>query len=128
MRIELFDVDEFVDINHLKEQIIDYINNGGNILWLNGALAQEVELPNVNKILQLYGVEPFEVGIIRETDSSKMVSNSPDLIMPEIQYTDVTSKLYDTEGVIFIIDAICSELTAIVSLITLSVLSIPIIS
>lgn len=82
--------------------IIDYINKGGNILWLNAAMAQSRELANVNKILAMYGVNPFEVGIIRETDSSKMVSNSPDLIMPEIQYADATNKLYDSEGVIFI--------------------------
>lgn len=82
--------------------ITDYINKGGNILWLNAAMAQSKELTNVNKILAMYGVKPFEVGIIRETDSSKMVSNSPDLIMPEIQYADVTNKLYDSEGVIFI--------------------------
>lgn len=82
--------------------IVEYINKGGNILWLNSAIAQNVELPNVNKVLAVYGVKPFGVGIIRETDSSKMVSNSPDLIMPEIQYTDVTNKLYNSEGVIFI--------------------------
>lgn len=82
--------------------ITDYINKGGNILWLNAAMAQNKDFTNVNKILAMYGINPFEVGIIRETDSSKMVSNSPDLIMPEIQYTDVTSKLYDSEGVIFI--------------------------
>lgn len=82
--------------------ITDYINKGGNILWLNAAMAQDKDLNNVNKILAMYGVNPFEVGIIRETDSSKMVSNSPDLIMPEIQYADATSKLYDSEGVIFI--------------------------
>lgn len=82
--------------------IIDYINNGGNILWLNAAMVQNKELTNVNKILAMYGIKPFEVGIIRETDYSKMVSNSADLIMPEIQYADATNKLYDTEGVIFI--------------------------
>ena len=82
--------------------ITDYINKGGNILWLNAAIAQKQELSNVNKILAMYGVKPFEVGVIRETDSSKMVSNSPDLIMPEIQYADATNKLYDSEGVIFI--------------------------
>lgn len=82
--------------------ITDYINKGGNILWLNAALAQNKEFTNVSKILAMYGVKPFEVGIIRETDSSKMVSDSPDLIMPEIQYADVTNKLYDSEGVIFI--------------------------
>lgn len=82
--------------------IIDYINKGGNILWLNAAMAQNEKLNNVNKILAMYGVNPFEVGIIRETDTSKMVSNSPDLIIPEIQYADVTNKLNNSEGVIFI--------------------------
>ncbi len=82
--------------------ITEYINKGGNILWLNAAIAKQLNLTNVNKILALYGVKPFEIGIIRETDSSKMVSNSPDLIMPEIQYADATNKLYDSEGVIFI--------------------------
>ena len=83
--------------------ITDYINKGGNVLWLNAAIAQSKDdFANVNKILAMYGVNPFEVGIIRETDSSKMVSNSPDLIMPEIQHADVTNKLYDSEGVIFI--------------------------
>lgn len=84
------------------DAIINYINNGGNILWLNSAIAQSKDFTNINKILAIYGINPFEVGIIRETDSSKMVSNSPDLIMPEIQYSDVTTKLYDSEGVIFI--------------------------
>lgn len=82
--------------------ITDYINKGGKILWLNAAMSQSKDFANVNKILAMYGINPFEVGIIRETDSSKMVSDSPDLIMPEIQYADVTSKLYDSEGVIFI--------------------------
>lgn len=82
--------------------ITDYINKGGNILWLNAAVVQNKDLSNVNKVLALYGIQPFEVGIIRETESSKMVSDSPDLIMPEIQYSDVTTKLYDSEGVIFI--------------------------
>lgn len=82
--------------------INDYINKGGNILWLNGAIVQNKELTNVNKILSNYGVNPFEVGIIRETDNSKMVSGSPDLIIPEIQYSEMTSKLSNSEGVIFI--------------------------
>lgn len=82
--------------------IIDYINNGGNILWLNGAIANTVDYPNVAKILALYGVNPFEVGALRETTTSKMVSNSPDLIMPEIQYSDVTNKLYGSAGVILL--------------------------
>ena len=91
---------DFDDI--ATKAITDYINKGGNILWLNAAIAQNIELDNVNKILAMYGVNPFEVGIIRETEASKMVSDSPDLIMPEIQYADVTNKVYNSEGVIFV--------------------------
>ena len=82
--------------------IIDYINSGRNILWLNGAVAQAQNFANVNKILALYGVNPFEVGIIRETDSSKMITESPDLIKPDLNATTVTKDLYSTTGVIFI--------------------------
>ena len=82
--------------------ILDYINKGGNILWLNAAIAEEQDLPNVNKILATYGIKPFEVGIIRETDTSKMVSESPDLIMPEIQYSTITEDLYNTTGAVFV--------------------------
>lgn len=80
--------------------ITDYINKGGNILWLNAAMATSVDLPNVNKILALYGVNPFEVGIIRETDTSKMISGSPDLIIPTLGYSEITEDLY-SEGLIF---------------------------
>ena len=85
--------------------ILDYINNGGRILWLNAALAQNIELTNVNKILAAYGVNPFEIGIIRETTDSKMVSGSPDFIIPEIQHADATEKLADSEGGVIFINA-----------------------
>ena len=80
--------------------IIDYINSGRNILWLNSVVSQEQNLPNVNKILAMYGVNPFEVGGIRETDSSKMVYDSPDLIMPEVGYHTITEDIIN--GLIFL--------------------------
>ena len=82
--------------------IIDYINSGKNILWFQAATAQSTEMPNVNKILEMYGISPFSLGIIRETDTSKMLSGQPDLILPAIQSTDVTKKLVNSEGVIFV--------------------------
>ena len=84
-----------------KTAIIDYINRGGNILWLNAAMSNTMDLPNVNEVLALYGVNPFEVGIIRETDSSRMVSGSPDLIFPNLGYSDITEDIY-SDGVIFV--------------------------
>ena len=80
--------------------IIDYINSGRNILWMNAIVATEQNFPNMNKILAMYGVNPFEVGGIRETDSSKMVYESPDLIIPETTYHQITEDI--TNGLIFL--------------------------
>lgn len=91
---------DFDDI--ATKAIMNYIQSGGNILWLNSAVTKQSDMPNVNSILAKYGVNPFEVGIIRETDTSKMVSSSPDLIFPDIQYATVTKDLYNTTGVILV--------------------------
>ena len=91
---------DFDDI--ATNSIIDYINSGRNILWFNSAVTSQKDMSNVNKILAMYSVNPFEVGVIRETDPSKMVTGSPDLIIPEIQYAPVTKDLYSSTGVIFV--------------------------
>ena len=91
---------DFDDI--ATKSITDYINRGGNILWLNAAVVNEQDFPNVNSILAMYGVKPFTVGTIRETDTSKMLSNSPDLIIPELEYSEITKDLYNTTGAIFV--------------------------
>ena len=82
--------------------ITEYIQAGKNILWLNAAVTSQKDMPNVNKILAMYGVKPFEIGIIRETDADKMITGSPDLILPEIENATITEDLYHTTGVIFI--------------------------
>ena len=82
-----------------KTAIIDYINRGGNILWLNAAMANSVDLQNINEVLAQYGVNPFQVGVIRETDSSRMVAGSPNLIIPNLGYSKITEDLY-SDGII----------------------------
>ena len=82
--------------------IIKYINSGKNILWLNSAVSTKKDMTNVNKILALYGVNPFDIGIIIETDTSKMVSGYQDVILPEIQNAKVTKDFYSSNGAIFI--------------------------
>ncbi len=82
--------------------IMEYINKGGNILWLNAALAQNKEFPHIASILEIYGVKPFTAGVIRETEADKMVANTPELIMPEIENSKVTSKLVNSEGLILV--------------------------
>lgn len=82
--------------------IIDYINSGRNILWLNSAVTKNQDLPNVNRVLAMYGVKPFEIGTILETDEKKMVAQTPYIIFPNISYSVPTKSIYNTEGVIFI--------------------------
>lgn len=84
--------------------IIDYINSGKNILWLNSAITADQNLTNVNKILEQYGVQPFEKGLIIEESSDKMISGMPNVIKPQIEYSDITKDLYNSTG-IFLINA-----------------------
>lgn len=86
----------------VAEAIKTYINNGGNILWLNAEVVEKQDLPNVNSILEMYGVKPFEVGMVLEGDSSKMVSQMPNIIFPTIEYSTLTKTLYNTDGVLLV--------------------------
>lgn len=90
---------DFDDI--ATKAIKEYIDSGRNILWLNAAVSKAQNFANVNSILALYGVNPFELGVIRETDSSKMGIESPNLIKPDLNSSTVTKDLYNSKGVIF---------------------------
>lgn len=81
---------DFADI--VSNAIIKYVNKGGNILWLNSSYGTKIDLPNVNKVLEVFGVNPFTVGYIVETDANKMLSGAPYMILPDVEYTDLTSK------------------------------------
>lgn len=85
------------------ELITNYINNGGNILWLNDSYSHEGTLANVQKILDLYGVEVSNEGVVFETDTSKMLVQTPYMILPDIEYTSVTGDL-SSSGMVLLID------------------------
>ena len=91
---------DFEDI--VADAIIKYINDGGNILWFNCAYGTAQNLTNVNKVLATYGINPFSVGYIAETDSSKMISEAPYMLKPNVEYTETTSKIATAEGVLLI--------------------------
>lgn len=88
---------DFEDI--VTNAIIKYINKGGNILWFNSSYGAAKDLPNVNKVLETFGVDAFSTGYIIETDTDKMISEAPYMILPDVEYTDVTSK---TNSILFI--------------------------
>ena len=82
------DFDELV-----ANEIINYINKGGNILWLNSSYSKKIELPNVNKILALFSINSFEEGFVYESESSKTLLGYKSLISEEVQNTDITRNL-----------------------------------
>ncbi len=68
---------DFTDLE--TEKITNYINNGGDILWMQDPYAFNQEnkeigqFPNVNKVLSLYGIK-FSKGVVCEEETSHMVA------------------------------------------------------
>ena len=74
-------------------EIIKYINNGGDILWLNASYAEKLDLKNVNKVLALYGVDPFDEGYIYETDTEKIAFRYAGCLVEGLGNTDIDKNL-----------------------------------
>ncbi len=67
----------------------DYINRGGNLIWLNDSYSATTETPNINSILDLYGVTIRQDGCVVEQDTSRMyATDSPNLIVPIAEELD----------------------------------------
>lgn len=85
----------------LEQEVLlleSYINNGGNIVLTSDLYTTEnVNLGNLQKVLDMYGVT-VENGSIYETDANSYVANSPFLVLPKIESTKITSEIY-TDGV-----------------------------
>lgn len=93
--------------NIAADAIINYINLGKNILWFNAAQTQKMDLTNVNRVLSLYALNPFDIGVIRETNNSNMLSDSegnsmPDDIIPKTEYSDILKDVYNTIGAVLV--------------------------
>ena len=82
---------DFDDIT--TNAVINYINNGGNILWFDDVITENTQYSNVNRVLALYGIKPFDVGFVNETDSNKMMYTSSSIIVPEVQYNTITRNI-----------------------------------
>lgn len=61
-------------------------------MWLGEATIEDVDMPNISNILGQFGVS-FSKGIIIEEDSSKMILQSPELILTDISYHDITDDI-----------------------------------
>ena len=83
-----------------RDAIINYIKKGGNILWFNGIYEEEKDFKNVNKVLEQFGVNKFEKGIIYETDADKMFG-TPVYFAPEIVDNSILKDVKQNAGAIF---------------------------
>lgn len=73
--------------------IKSYIQNGGNILWLSDPYSAEGETPYIKSVLDMYGVNIRQDGIVLEQDASKIALGSADLVLPEIGYAEITKNV-----------------------------------
>lgn len=83
------------------EIITKYINNGGKILWLKDPTGENLTLPNLQKILDLFGAK-FDDGIVLEQDENKMALSAPNCIIPNIAYTTATKDIATDGGILLI--------------------------
>lgn len=83
------------------EILTTYINQGGKILWLNDPLFTQEKFPNIQKVLDQFGVS-FSDGIILEQDETRMALQSPNYIIPEIATTNATKNIATDGGILFV--------------------------
>ena len=66
-----------------RDLILEYINNGGEILILADPNVNNIKTPNFSKVLDEYGVSIAD-GMVFERDSNKMLSGAPNFIISTI--------------------------------------------
>ena len=71
-----------------KNKILDYMNQGGQVVYLRGYTDQET--PNLDSILEEYGIATVE-GIVLEGSSDHHLAGYPYYLLPNINYSDYTS-------------------------------------
>ena len=71
-----------------KNKITDYMNQGGQVVYLRGYTDQET--PNFDSLLSEYGVSLAE-GIVLEGSSEHHLPNYPYYLLPNINYSDYTA-------------------------------------
>ena len=91
---------DFTDLE--TQKIKDYINKGGNILWMNDPFLTNEELKNAQSILDLYGVTINSKGIIFEQNIDMMALQTPYIILPKIGVSEIAGKLSSKGSVILL--------------------------
>ena len=75
-----------------RDNLINYINNGGKLLLMCGPNITGANLINFQAVLDLYGVS-ISNGVVFEGESSNMIAGYPDFIIETTQSTSLTQNL-----------------------------------
>lgn len=90
------------DFNDMEvTRITEYINKGGKILWFTEPELNEEKRPNVQKILDLYGVSIGE-GIVKETEEEKLVSGSTNFVIPSMNSSNKVTEEISKAGAVIL--------------------------
>ena len=74
--------------------ITDYINRGGKIFFSMDVVSETIQLPNMQKILDLYGVS-VENGYVFECAENQYLANYNYIYMPQVSSTsEITKDIY----------------------------------
>lgn len=85
-----------------KNLIIEYINNGGNILFLQESKSLiGIETPNLDYLMSMYGVSISDGIVCKENDSSDRIS----YIYPEINISNNLFKYINNESRVCLFDS-----------------------
>ena len=74
-----------------RDMLISYLDNGGRLLVMSGTV-QETELPNLNAVMEHYGIQVLE-GVVVEENTDYYVFENPVLLMPSMNSSDITDPL-----------------------------------
>lgn len=75
-----------------RDNIMDYINRGGKILFLCGETSYNTNLENFNQVLNVYGIS-LDGGTIFEGKKENMLSGYPDIIVEEMTSNSITKNM-----------------------------------
>ena len=76
-----------------KDMLTEFLEGGGRVLILSGTNTED-ELPNLKAVAEYYGISVME-GVVVESDTDHYVFNTPVLLMPDLESSEITDPLID---------------------------------
>lgn len=77
-----------------KEQLLEYLEGGGNLFLITSPTQGTDSFPNLEALMSYYGVSATD-GIVVESDASNYMFSSPLYLLPDLNSHDITSPLID---------------------------------